>query len=112
MLLLGLIWILMRTSFATNVNVPPRSYFTKNGFLASNESFVFTFDCGTWPEDGNDCTIVKTAVESAGVIIANDILFRVPVTIHVKMRMQPNSDTWRPYVRYPNVSRVNQYRKF
>ena len=65
----------------------PRSEYQEFGYLSPERSFNFRFQCGDWNE--TTCAIAQESIKEVGKLIANDLLFRVPVQVEFKFEYLP-----------------------
>ena len=72
----------------------------RNGFLPANESFVFNLKCPRYSLV--NCTAVKVDLETVGSLIANELYFKVPVSVCVNMDIRFFSLNKNGAPRYPS----------
>ena len=82
----------------------------RHGYLAMNESFKFHFNCTGW--DTPKCNAAKADLAEVGELIANELLFRVPVMVCAKITNVPLPPTESTHSRYfANTTMRSMYSK-
>lgn len=67
----------------TVLALPSDSPVRKQEFLDLQKSFEFSVDCGSWSPV--KCKLANSALQDVGDLIAQQILFKVPIKVCVKM---------------------------
>ena len=67
----------------------PRDAYKEFGYLSPQESFKFSFECGIWNE--TYCASAQESVKEVGMLIANQLLFRIPVQVKFKFENLTNN---------------------
>ena len=88
-LLIGLIY-----AFPINDTIPPRSYFSNNGFLSPEESFIIDVNCGivsntTLCDKFKYYLLISQSLHNVALRIASDLLFKVPITVNFTVGKDP-----------------------
>ena len=105
-LLLGVVLI----DFASCITPVADTNNPRHGYLARNESFKFDFNCTGW--NIPKCNAAKADLAELGELIADELLFRVPVMVCAKLTnvpWPPSGLTHRSY--YANTTMRSMYSK-
>ena len=82
-LLMSAFWLLLTLSVQCMALEGGQTSIRNRTFLAASKSFVFTVDCGSW--NVTKCQAAKDDLKVVGNLIANELYFKVPVFVGVKV---------------------------